>query len=118
MNAVAGSVVEQTREAFLQIGSSVEDITGRIEQITAVPEQTSAPAEQIATSALELSGNAETLKQADGERVCLRAGDSEQLRQTEPEVGAGVNQTGITLPHRPPITMCRAVGLSLYASIN
>ncbi len=41
------SVVDRTREAFLQIGSSVDDITERIEQIAAASEQISASAQSM-----------------------------------------------------------------------
>ncbi|MGZ6616347.1 MAG: methyl-accepting chemotaxis protein [Solirubrobacteraceae bacterium] len=44
------SVVEQTREAFMQIGTSVQDMTGRIEQIAAVTEQIAASAQSMEES--------------------------------------------------------------------
>ncbi|HEY7421839.1 MAG TPA: globin-coupled sensor protein [Gaiellaceae bacterium] len=80
-------VVEQTREAFIRIGSSVEDVTGRItgiaeamaevaavaeqssastEQVSASTEETSASTQEIAASAQELARTAEELEQLFG----------------------------------------------------
>jgi methyl-accepting chemotaxis protein len=53
------SVVEQTREAFLQIGTSVEDMTGRIEQIAAASQQISASAQSMQQSIGEVATVAE-----------------------------------------------------------
>ncbi len=76
------AVVEQTREAFVAIGSSVEAITGRIDQIavaaeltlastqtmqdsmselTAVAEQSSASTQQVSASTEETSASAEEI---------------------------------------------------------
>ena len=78
------AVVDQARDAFLQIGQTVSDIAGRVqqiadasgdiaavaeqssattEQVSASTEQTSASTEQIAASAQELAGTAEALQQ-------------------------------------------------------
>jgi methyl-accepting chemotaxis protein len=80
-------VVEQTREAFIRIGSSVEDVTGRItgiaeamaevaavaeqssastEEVSASTEETSASTQEIAASAQELARTAEELEQLFG----------------------------------------------------
>jgi methyl-accepting chemotaxis protein len=80
-------VVEQTREAFVRIGTSVEDVTGRItgiaeamaevaavaeqssastQEVSASTEQTSASTEQIAASAQELARTAEELERLFG----------------------------------------------------
>jgi len=53
------TVVEQTREAFLQIGSSVDDMTARIEQIAAVSEQIAASAQSMQESIAEVAAVAE-----------------------------------------------------------
>jgi methyl-accepting chemotaxis protein len=53
------SVVEQTREAFLQIGSSVEDMTGRIEQIAAVSQEIAASAQSMQESIAEVAAVSE-----------------------------------------------------------
>ncbi len=45
--ADGATVVEQTREAFLQIGSSVDDMTARIEQIAAASQQIAASAQSM-----------------------------------------------------------------------
>jgi methyl-accepting chemotaxis protein len=57
--ADGAAVVEQTREAFLQIGASVDDMTGRIEQIAAAAEQIAASAETMQTSIVEVATVAE-----------------------------------------------------------
>jgi methyl-accepting chemotaxis protein len=53
------TVVEQTREAFQQIGSSVQDMTIRIEQIAAVSEQIAASAQSMQDSIGEVAAVAE-----------------------------------------------------------
>jgi methyl-accepting chemotaxis protein len=80
----SAAVVDQARDAFLQIGQTISDIAGRVqqiadasgdiaavaeqssattEQVSASTEQTSASTEQIAASAQELAGTAEALAQ-------------------------------------------------------
>jgi methyl-accepting chemotaxis protein len=80
-------VVEQARDAFVRIGGSVEDVTGRIaaiadamsevaavaeqssastEEVSASTEQTSASTQEIAASAQELARTAEQLEQLVG----------------------------------------------------
>jgi methyl-accepting chemotaxis protein len=87
-SADGAAVVEQAREAFLQIGGAVEDVTGRIseiaqamtevaavaaqssastEQVSASSEETSASTQEIAASAQELARTAEGLAQLVGE---------------------------------------------------
>ncbi|HUO71428.1 MAG TPA: methyl-accepting chemotaxis protein [Solirubrobacteraceae bacterium] len=53
------SVVEQTREAFLQIGSAVEEMTGRIEQIAAASQQIAASAQSMQDSIQEVAAVAQ-----------------------------------------------------------
>jgi methyl-accepting chemotaxis protein len=53
------AVVEQTREAFMKIGSSVEDIGDRIEQIAAVSEQIAASAQVMQEGVGEIAAVAE-----------------------------------------------------------
>ncbi|MGO9955465.1 MAG: methyl-accepting chemotaxis protein [Solirubrobacteraceae bacterium] len=53
------TVVEQTKEAFLQIGSSVQDMTARIEQIAAASEQIAASAQRMQESIGEVATVAE-----------------------------------------------------------
>jgi methyl-accepting chemotaxis protein len=53
------NVVEQTREAFVRIGTSVEDITKRIEQIAAASEQIAASATSMQDSINEVAAVAE-----------------------------------------------------------
>ena len=53
------TVVEETREAFLQIGTSVDDMTGRIEQIAAASQQIAASAQSMQDSIGEVASVAE-----------------------------------------------------------
>jgi methyl-accepting chemotaxis protein len=53
------AVVEQTREAFLRIGTSVDDMTGRIEQIAAASEQIAASAQSMQQSIGEVASVAQ-----------------------------------------------------------
>lgn len=53
------TVVEQTREAFLRIGTSVDDMTARIEQIAAVSQQIAASAQSMQDSINEVAAVAE-----------------------------------------------------------
>ena len=53
------TVVEQTKEAFLQIGSSVDDMTARIEQIATASEQIAASAQRMQESIGEVASVAE-----------------------------------------------------------
>ncbi len=53
------TVVEQTKEAFMQIGSSVDDMTARIEQIAAASEQIAASAQRMQESIGEVATVAE-----------------------------------------------------------
>ncbi|MGO9904093.1 MAG: methyl-accepting chemotaxis protein [Solirubrobacteraceae bacterium] len=57
--ADGATVVEQTREAFLQIGSSVDDMTARIEQIAAASEQIAASAQSMQSNINEAASVAE-----------------------------------------------------------
>jgi methyl-accepting chemotaxis protein len=90
------AVVEQTREAFVKIGGSVDDITARIEQIAAasaqiaasavsmqehmseaaaVAEESSASTEQVSASTQETSASAEQIASSAQEL----SGNAEQL---------------------------------------
>lgn len=53
------AVVEQAREAFLRIGSSVEDVTGRVEQIAAAIEQITAFSQKMVEGMVEVAAVAE-----------------------------------------------------------
>ena len=53
------SVVEQTREAFLQIGASVEDMAARVEQIAASAQQITASATRMQANISEVASVAE-----------------------------------------------------------
>ena len=57
--ADGATVVEQTREAFLQIGSAVDDMTGRIEQIAAASKQIAASAQSMQDNISEAASVAE-----------------------------------------------------------
>ncbi|MBV9802084.1 MAG: methyl-accepting chemotaxis protein, partial [Solirubrobacterales bacterium] len=53
------AVVEQTRDAFVRIGASVDDMNERIEQIAAVSEQIAASAQVMQDSVVEIAAVAE-----------------------------------------------------------
>jgi methyl-accepting chemotaxis protein len=57
--ADGATVVEQTREAFLQIGSAVDDMTARVEQIAAASEQIAASAQSMQDNISEAASVAE-----------------------------------------------------------
>jgi methyl-accepting chemotaxis protein len=69
------SVVEQTREAFLKIGSSVEDMTARIEQ--------------IATASAQIAASAQSMQDYIGEVAAV----AEQSSASTEEVSASTQQT-------------------------
>jgi methyl-accepting chemotaxis protein len=57
--ADGAGVVEQTREAFLEIGQAVEEIASRVEQIAAASEQVTASAASMQDTINEVAGVAE-----------------------------------------------------------
>ena len=97
--ADGASVVEQTREAFLQIGTAVDDMAARVEQIAAtaqlitasaatmqanigevasVAEQSSATTEQVSASTEETSASTEQIA-ASAQELASNAEDLNQL---------------------------------------
>jgi methyl-accepting chemotaxis protein len=93
------ATVEQTREAFLEIGRSVDDVTGRVEQIAAaaqqiaagastmqggmdevvsLAEQSSAASEQVSASTEQTSASAEEIA-ASAQELSATAQDLERL---------------------------------------
>ena len=61
-------VVEQTKGAFLQIGSSVQDMTARIEHIAAGAEQIAASAQRMQESIGEVAvveGSSQGMRRLD-----------------------------------------------------
>ena len=81
-------VVEQTREAFLKIGSSVEDMTGRIEQIAAVSEQIAASAHSMQESISEVAAVAEE-SSASTEEV---SASTEQTSASAEQIAASAHE--------------------------
>ena len=79
------TVVEQTREAFLQIGTSVEDMTGRIEQIAAASEEIAASAHSMQESIAEVASVAEESSAA-----------TEQVSASTEETSASAEQVSAT----------------------
>ena len=75
------AVVEQTREAFLQIGSSVEDMSARIEQIAAASQQVAAGAQSMLESIGEVAALAEQ-----------SSASTEQVSASTEETSASVQQ--------------------------
>ena len=88
------SVVEQTREAFLQIGSSVDDMTGRIEQIAAASQQIAASAERVQSSISEVAMVAEE-SSASTEQVSASteetSASAEQIAASAQELAGNAN---------------------------
>ena len=97
--AEGAATVEHTREAFLRIGSSVDDMTARIEQIATnaeeiaqradvmqqgisevvqVAEQSSAATEQVSASTLQTSATSEQMV-ASAKELSSTAGELERL---------------------------------------
>jgi methyl-accepting chemotaxis protein len=81
-------VVEEAREAFLRIGSSVEDVTGRIgsiaaamSEVAAVAEQSSASSEQVSASTEETSASTQEI-----------AASAQELARTAEELAGLVGQ--------------------------
>jgi methyl-accepting chemotaxis protein len=86
------AVVEQAREAFLRIGTSVDDVTGRIGQIAtamndvaAVAEQSSASAEQVSASTEQTSASTQEI-----------AASAQELARTAEELTALVGRFTLT----------------------
>jgi methyl-accepting chemotaxis protein len=82
------TVVEQTREAFLQIGSAVEDMTGRIEQIAAAAEQVANHAQSMQASIGEVAAVAEQ-SSASSEEV---AASTEQTSASTQQIAASAQE--------------------------
>ncbi len=82
------TVVEQTREAFLQIGSSVQDMTGRIEQIAAASEEIAAGAQSMQESISEVATVAEE-SSASTEEV---SASTEQTSASAEQIAAAAQQ--------------------------
>jgi uncharacterized protein Yka (UPF0111/DUF47 family) len=76
-------VVERTREAFLQIGQSVDDIASRIEQIAAAAQQVSASAASMQRNVGEVAAVAETSSAATEEV----SASTEQTSASTQEIG-------------------------------
>ena len=91
--ADGAGVVEETREAFLEIGQAVEEIARRVEQIAAASEQVTASAASMQQSIDEVAGVAEGSSAATEQvsasteetsachraRTCCRRGTAQQV---------------------------------------
>ena len=82
------NVVEQTRAAFLRIGTSVEDMTRRIEQIAAASEQIAASATSMQDSINEVAAVAEE-SSASTEEV---SASTEQTSASTQEIAASAQE--------------------------
>ena len=82
------AVVEQTRDAFQRIGTSVEDMAGRIEQIAAVSEEISASAESMQQGISEVAAVAEE-SSASTEQV---SASTEQTSASAQEIAASAQE--------------------------
>jgi methyl-accepting chemotaxis protein len=84
----SAAVVEQTREAFVQIGSSVDDMTARIEQIAAVSELIAESAQSMQDSIAEVAAVAEQ-SSASTEEV---SASTEQTSASAQEISASAHE--------------------------
>ncbi len=82
------TVVEKTREAFVSIGASVDDMTARIEQIAAVSEQIAASAGTMQESIGEVAAVAE---QSSASTDAVSA-SSEQTSASAQEIAASAQE--------------------------
>ncbi|MGA2926055.1 MAG: HAMP domain-containing methyl-accepting chemotaxis protein [Solirubrobacteraceae bacterium] len=82
------TVVEQTREAFLQIGTAVEDMTARIEQIAAASQQITASAHSMQDNIGEVAAVAEQ-SSASTEQV---SASTEQTSATAHQIAASAHE--------------------------
>jgi methyl-accepting chemotaxis protein len=82
------SVVERTREAFVRIGSSVDDMTSRIEQIAAVSEEISASVTDLQQSIGEVAAVAEQ-SSASTEQV---SASTEQTSASAQQIAASAQE--------------------------
>jgi methyl-accepting chemotaxis protein len=82
------AVVEQTREAFVRIGSSVDDMSSRIEQVAAVAEQIAAGAQSMQESIREVASVAQQ-SSATTEEV---SASSEETTATAEEIAASAQE--------------------------
>ena len=89
------TVVEQTREAFLKIGSSVDDMAGRIEQIAAAAQQVAASAQSMQESVGEVAAVAEESSAAT-EQVSAAtqetSASAEQISSSAQELSSNAEQ--------------------------
>ena len=97
------AVVEQTREAFLRIGDSVDDMTARVEQIAAVSAEIASSAEAMQRHIDEVAAVAEE-SSASTEEV---SASTEQTSASTQEIAAGrpitVGQRGRAQQARAPV---------------
>ena len=96
------TVVEQTREAFLQIGSSVDDMTARIEQIAATSQQIAASAQSMQDSIAEVASVAEESSAAT-EQVSASteetSASAEQISASAQELASNAEQLNRLMAH-------------------
>jgi len=85
-------VVEQTREAFERIGSSVDDMTARIEQIAAASQQIAASATKVQDSITEIAAVAEQ-SSASTEEV---SASTEQTSASTEQIAASAHELANT----------------------
>jgi methyl-accepting chemotaxis protein len=85
-------VVEQTREAFLRIGSSVDDMTARIEQIAAVSQQIAGSASNMQDSINAIAVLAEQ-SSASTEQV---SASTEQTSASTQQIAASAHELATT----------------------
>jgi methyl-accepting chemotaxis protein len=86
------ATVEQAREAFLRIGSSVDDVTGRIEQIATASQSVAARATTLQSGMAEVAAVAEE-SSASTEQV---SASTQQTSASAQEIAASAQQLATT----------------------
>ena len=89
------TVVEQTREAFLKIGSSLDDMAGRIEQIAAAAQQVAASAQSMQENVGEVAAVAEESSAATEEVSAATqetSASAEQISSSAQELSSNAEQ--------------------------
>jgi methyl-accepting chemotaxis protein len=90
--AEGAATVEQAREAFGRIGSSVEDMTGRVEAIAAAVQQIAAGAEKVQSDMTEVAAVAEQ-SSASSEQV---SASTQQTSASTQEIASSAQQLAKT----------------------
>jgi methyl-accepting chemotaxis protein len=92
------AVVEQTREAFLRIGSSVDDMTARIEQISEASQRIADGATRMQDTIAEIAAVAEE-SSASTEEVSASTQETSASTEQIATSASNLSDTALTLEH-------------------